>query len=103
MTRFGLISPVNLAASLGCAVGSIVVEGTQDALGDDIKPNPNAMRSLLLSMEGSIHGRIPEILGADEAERVDTVARFLNGTTDAEVNEILGLVVLAVARRSATD
>ena len=102
MSRFGLISPVNLASSLACVVGSVLVEGTQEVLGDDIKPNTNAMRTLLLSMEGSIHGRIPEILGADEAERVETVARFLDGTTDEEINEILGLVVLVAARRDAT-
>ena len=101
MSRFGLISPVNLAGSLGCVVGSVIVEGTQEVLGGDIKPDPNAMRTLLLSMEGSIHGRIPEILGADEAERVDTIARFLDGTTDAEMNEILTLVALAAARRAA--
>lgn len=102
MPRLGLISPVNLAATLGCAVGSVLVDGTQDVLGEDIKPNPGAMRQLLLSMEGSIHGRIPEILGADETERVETVTRFLNGTTDDEINEILGLVALAVVKRKTS-
>ena len=66
-----------------------------------IKPNPGSMRSLLLSMEGSVHGRIPDILGDDEAERVDTMVRFLDGTTESEMNELMGLLQLAIARRCA--
>ena len=57
------------------------------------------MRSLLLSMEGAVHGRIPDILGDDETERVDTMIRFLDGTTEAEMNELMGLLTLAIARR----
>ena len=92
---------LNLVSSVACAAGSVVVSGTQTVTGDDIKPNPGSMRSLLLSMEGSVHGRIPDILGGDETERVDTMVRFLDGTTEAEMNELMGLLQLAIARRCA--
>lgn len=94
------MSPINFAASLACAGGSVVVDGAQAVLGDDIKPNPGSMRTLLLSMEGSIHGRIKEILGDDEQERVDTIVQFLQGASEQDLNELLGLVQIAVVQAS---
>jgi hypothetical protein len=102
MGRLRIMTPVNLAASLACSTGAAVTDGTQTVLGDDIKPRPGSMRSLLLSMEGSVHGRIPDILGGDETERVDTIARFLQGTTERELNELLGLVQLAITQVNAS-
>jgi hypothetical protein len=94
-------SGLNLVSSVACSAGSVVVSGMQTVTGEDIKPDPGSMRSLLLAMEGSVHGRISDILGDDETERVDTMARFLDGTTEAEMNELMGLLQLAIARRTA--
>src|SRR5262245_60129711 len=98
MPRLRLMTPVNFAASLACSAGAVVVDGTQTALGDDVQPRPGSMRSLLLSMDGSIHGRIPEILGRDQTERVDTIAHFLKGTSEQDLSELLGLVQLAITQ-----
>src|SRR2546421_2402730 len=96
MSLLPLKAPVNFAASLGCSVGSIAVDGVQTLIGNDIQPDPGSMRTMLLSMEGAIHGRIPDILGDDEGERVATIARFLSGTNEAEINELLGYIQLAI-------
>jgi len=95
MGALRLATPLNLAASIACSTGAVVAEGTQTIIGEDIKPRPGSMRSLLLAMEGSVHGRIRDILGSDEAERVETIVRFLEGATDEEMSELLGLVQIA--------
>ena len=95
------MSPINFAASLACSTGSVVVDGAQTVLGDDIKPNPSSMRSLLLSMEGSVHGRIRMILGDDEQEQVATMVRFLRGADQEELNALMGLVQVAIAEVNA--
>lgn len=94
-------SGMNLVSSVAFSAGSVVVSGAQTVCGEDLKPEPGAMRSILLSMDGSIHGRIPAILGHDEAERVDTIARFLDNTTEAEMNELMTLLQLAITKRNA--
>ena len=86
MSRLRFVTPVNLVASLACSTGAVVAEGTQTIIGDDIQPRPGSMRSLLLSMEGSVHGRIGDILGSDEAERVETIVRFLEGASEDELS-----------------
>ena len=96
MRRLPFTAPVNLVASLACSTGAVVSDGTQTIIGDDIKPRPGAMRSLLLSMEGSVHGRIRDILGSDEIERVETIVRFLEGASEEELSELLGLVHIAI-------
>jgi hypothetical protein len=98
MSLLPLKAPVNFAASLGCSAGSVAVDGVQSLLGNDIKPAPASMRTMLFSMEGAIHGRISDILGDDEAERVATIARFLSGTNEAEINELLGYIQLAIVQ-----
>src|SRR4051812_986824 len=98
MIRLPLKSPVNFVASLGCSAGSVAVDGVQTLTGNDIQPDPGSMRTVLLSMEGAVHGRIPDILGDDEAERVDTIARFLSGTNEAEINELLGYIQQAIVQ-----
>jgi hypothetical protein len=94
-------SGINIVSSVACSAGSVVASGAQTVSGQDIKPDPGSMRALLLAMEGSVHGRIPEILGDDEGERVETMCRFLDGTSEAEMNELMGLLQLAIARRTA--
>lgn len=54
-------SGINLVSSVAFSAGSVVVSGAQTVSGQDIRPEPGSMRSMLLSMEGSIHGRIPAI------------------------------------------
>lgn len=34
----------------------------------DTKPNPSSMSSLLMTMDGSVNGRIPDILGDGDEE-----------------------------------
>ena len=97
MSRLRIVTPVNLVASLACSTGAVLADGTQTFIGDDIQPRPGSMRSLLLSMEGSVHGRISQILGSDEAERVETIVRFLKGADEEELSELLGLVQIAIS------
>jgi hypothetical protein len=98
MSRFGIMKPVNAVASVAMSVGAHVVEGAQDVLGGDVKPAPRPMRELLLAMEGSVHGRIPDILGDSEEERIATILRFLTGASEEDMNEILRLTMIAIER-----
>ena len=97
------MKPVNVVASVAMSAGTVVVEGVHTALDGDVKPSPGPMRELLLAMEGSIHGRIPDILGADEEERVATIVRFLEGTKDEDLNEILRLTMIGIERAQARN
>jgi hypothetical protein len=92
------MKPVNLVASVAMSAGAVVVDGVQTALDGEIKPHPARMRELLLTMEGSVHGRIPDILGNDEEQRIDTILRFLTGASEEDMNEILRLTMIAIGR-----
>lgn len=92
------MKPVNLVTSVAMSAGAVVVDGVQTTLAGDIKPRTATMRELLLAMEGSVHGRIPDILGDDEEERIATILRFLQGAGEDDLNEILRLTMIAIER-----
>ena len=97
MRLLKVATPVNAAASFACSAGALVADGAQTVIGHDIQPRPGSMRSLLLTLEGSIHGRIPDILGDDRAERIETIKRFLAKASEEEMNDLLGLVTIAIS------
>ena len=97
------MKPVNVLASAAMSAGSVVIDGVQTTLDGDIKPRPATMRELLLTMEGSVHGRIPSILGDDEEERINTILRFLTGASEDDMNELLRLTMVAIERAQSAN
>jgi len=79
---------VELAVDAGRLVGA-------DALFDI---RPRQFRRLLLTFEDSIQGHIPEILGDDEEERVDTLVRLLRGTSEEDLSTLIGDLQTALTR-----
>jgi hypothetical protein len=67
----------------------------------DIPPRP--LRRALLTFRSSIQGRIPEILGDDEEERVETLAVLLDGTSEEELNMLLSAAAEALSRLEAAQ
>lgn len=59
---------------------------------------PHQFRRLLLTFEETIQGQIPEILGDDEEERVDTLVRLLRGTSEEDLNTLLESLQKALVR-----
>src|SRR5258706_9680330 len=59
---------------------------------------PRQFRRLLLTFEDSIQGHIPEILGDDEEERVDTLVRLLRGTSEEDLSTLIGDLQTALVR-----
>jgi hypothetical protein len=59
---------------------------------------PHQFRRLLLTFEETIQGQIPEILGDDETERVDTLVRLLRGTSEEDLNALLESLQKALVR-----
>jgi hypothetical protein len=59
---------------------------------------PRQFRRLLLTFEDSIQGKIPEILGDDEEERVDTLVRLLRGTSEEDLSTLIGDLQTALTR-----
>jgi hypothetical protein len=79
---------VEVAVDAGRVVGA-------DALFDI---RPRQFRRLLLTFEDSIQGNIPEILGDDEEERVDTLVRLLRGTSEQDLSTLIGDLQTALTR-----
>ena len=77
-----------LAVDVGRAVGA-------DELFDI---EPHQFRRLLLTFEEVIQGQIPEILGEDEEERVDTLVRLLRGTSEEDLNLLLESLQIALGQ-----
>ena len=76
-----------------------MTRSASEILGDDfVDVSPQVMRDLMLSVDGSIQGRFLEILGEDEAERVDTMARLLEGSTVEDLNQLVRVTQQAVVR-----
>jgi hypothetical protein len=64
---------------------------------------PRSLRRLLLHFDDSIQGRIPEILGDDREERVQTLVRLLDATTTQDMDELLEALQEALARLAEDD
>ncbi|MGH8997825.1 MAG: hypothetical protein ACRDY7_00350 [Acidimicrobiia bacterium] len=89
------------ATSIAAASTEVMVSSAQTVFGDDVVDiRPRNVRSLLLTLEDSIHGRIPEILGDDEEERVETLARLLKGTSEEDMSGLIRALQLALIRLS---
>lgn len=65
----------------------------------DIPPRP--LRQALLTFRSSIQGRIPEILGDDEEERIETLVALLDGTSEEELSVLLAAAAEALNRLEA--
>lgn len=92
-------TPFRLPSDLFLAAGAAVTRSASEILGDDfVDVSPQVMRDLMLSVDGSIQGRFLEILGEDEAERVDTMARLLEGSTVEDLNQLVRVTQQAVVR-----
>jgi hypothetical protein len=88
LLRAFALAGAELAADVGRAVGA-------DELFDI---EPRQLRRLLLSFDETIQGRIPEILGDTEEERVDTLVRLLRGTSEEDMNTLLESLQIALHR-----
>ncbi len=90
---------MRFASSLAMTTTEIVVESARVLGGDDlIEIRPRKFRSLLLTFEDSIRGQIPEILGDDEAERVDTLVSLLRGTSEEDLAKLINALQQALTR-----
>ena len=97
-------SPFNRASDLILGVGAAVTRSTQGVLGDDVVHlSPQALRDLMLTVEGSIQGHFLEMLGQDEAERVETMVRLLEGSTTEDLNQLARITQQAVMRLRQID
>jgi hypothetical protein len=59
---------------------------------------PRALREALLVFQSSVQGRIPEILGDDSEERVETLVALLEGTSEDDLNTLLNAAFEALRR-----
>jgi hypothetical protein len=79
-----------LVTSLALAGAEVAVDVGRVVLGDDfLDIRPRQFRRLLLTFEDSIQGRIPEILGDDDEERVETLVRLLRGTSEEDLTMLV--------------
>jgi hypothetical protein len=69
------------------------------ALSVDIPARP--LREVLLAFRSSIQGRIPEILGDDEEERIETLVVLLDGTSEDDLKTLLQAAAEALSRLEA--
>ena len=90
---------LRLFRSFALAGAELAVDFGRLAGADDLfDVEPRQFRRLLLTFEETIQGQIPEILGDDEEERVDTLVRLLRGTSAEDLNALLESLQIALAR-----
>jgi hypothetical protein len=95
----GLGHGLRFVTSLTMAGVEVMVDAGRLVGGDDLfELRPRQIRRLLLTFEDSIQGRIPEILGDDEEERVETLMHLLRGTSDEDLAMLLGSLQVALRR-----
>ena len=82
---------VEVAVDAGRAVG----------LEDLFDIRPRQFRRLLLTFEDTIQGHIPEILGDDEEEQVETMMRLLRGTSEKDLSSLINALQTALTRLEA--
>ena len=89
---------------LAASFGTLGVEAAFDSLRTLADPRDLLtsvrIRRLLLTLQDSIQGRIPEILGDTEEEQVDTLVTLLEGTDDEQLDELMHVFQLALAYRA---
>ena len=98
-------SALQFLGSLTIATGELVLDATSGFIDPRkyISIRPESMRRLLLNFEDSIQGKIPEILGDDHEERVETLVRLLAGTTTQDMNELLQALQEALGRMAGRN
>jgi len=80
-------SGLRLMTAMAMAGVELAVDAGRLVGADDLFDiRPRQFRRLLLTFEDSIQGHIPEILGDDEEERVDTLVRLLRGTSEEDLS-----------------
>jgi hypothetical protein len=90
---------LRIVRSLGFLGAELAVDASRVVgLDDLVDIRPRQFRRLLLTFDESIQGRIPEILGDDEEERVDTLVRLLQGTSEADLTALIGSLQVALGR-----
>jgi hypothetical protein len=95
-----MLGPVmRLARSVAMAGAEIAVDTGRLVGADELfDVSPRQFRRLLLTFEDSVQGRIPQILGDDEEERVETLVRLLRGTSEEDMTTLIGDLQIALTR-----
>jgi hypothetical protein len=94
-----LSSGLRFMTSMAMAGVEVAVDAGRLVGADDLFDiRPRQFRRLLLTFEDSIQGKIPEILGDDEDERVDTLVRLLRGTSEKDLSTLIGDLQTALTR-----
>lgn len=78
----------------------MAVESLDYFTGERPELRPGDMRRLVLTFANSIQGKLPELLGDDDAERVATLKTVLHGTSDDDLIELMSLLQSVLAERS---
>lgn len=92
-------SGLRFMQSMAMAGVEVAVDAGRLVGADDLFDlHPRQFRRLLLSFEESIQGKIPEILGDDEEERVDTLVRLLRGSSEEDLSSLIGNLQTALTR-----
>jgi hypothetical protein len=92
-------SGLRFMTSMAMAGVEVAVDAGRLVGGDDLFDiRPRQFRRLLLTFEDSVRGRIPEILGDDEDERVDTLVRLLRDTSEKDLSTLIGDLQTALTR-----
>jgi hypothetical protein len=90
---------LRLVTALGLSGAEFAVDaGRVVGLDDPFDVRPRQLRRLLLTFEESIQGRIPDILGDDEEERVETLVRLLRGTSEEDLTMLISSLQEALVR-----
>ena len=89
-----------LVGTLAAIGGEAMLDATSLVVdpGDCMTISPRSFRRLFLTFEESIQGKIPEILGEDEGERLETLVRLLRGTSPEDMNKLLSSFQGALVR-----
>jgi hypothetical protein len=96
---FALRPGLRFANALAMTSAEMLVDAGRIVGADDLFDlRPRQIRRLLLSFDESIQGRIPEILGDDEEERVETLVRLLRGTSPGDLTILIGSLQEALRR-----
>jgi hypothetical protein len=90
---------LRLVRSLAVLGAEVTVDAGRLIGADDLFDiRPRQFRRLLLTLDDSIQGRIPQILGDDEEERVETLVRLLRGTSEKDLSVLIGDLQEALIR-----